>query len=193
MISWFNENAGFVSVILAAVTAGTAIYVPIRIANKQNKIALFEQRLNCYEKIEAIRTFLAFSSEFESFEDNSDSPIEKSKEKYLEIHDLLSDSKAMSQIMFSPFWKNTFVRNCLENDCTTICTCAFLTEELSIQEAKEIENTLTVFVYRLFDSQDTKIILEKRDSFIACSAKFEKISKDLMNKLLMEERIKFKI
>ena len=47
IIAWCNTNNGFVSAVLALITALAAIFIPVHIARKQNKIALFEENLKC--------------------------------------------------------------------------------------------------------------------------------------------------
>lgn len=101
IIAWCNTNNGFVSAVLALITALAAIFIPVHIARKQNKIALFEANLKCYGSLISIRSFCEFISGFPTFADNPDpkvevhSPIDACKNKYLEIHDLLSNEKAI--------------------------------------------------------------------------------------------------
>ena len=144
IIAWCNTNNGFVSAVLALITALAAIFIPVHIARKQNKIALFEANLKCYGSLISIRSFCEFISGFPTFADNPDpkvevhSPIDACKNKYLEIHDLLSNEKAMSQIRTSTFWKTTFTRDCINHDREAICSGAFLTKATAFDAAEKI-------------------------------------------------------
>ena len=48
IVNWCNANQGFLTAVLTIITIIVAIGVPARIAQKQNKIALFEKRLSVY-------------------------------------------------------------------------------------------------------------------------------------------------
>ena len=189
IIAWRNVNDGFVSAILALITALAAIFIPVYIANKQNKIALFEANLKCYRNLNSIIDFRSFVSEFTTFDDNHDpkaevhSPIETCKNKYLEIHDLLSNEKAMSQIRTSTFWKTTFTRDCISLDCEAICSGAFLTKAITIDAAEKIGKALHEFVVALFDSGKPEVIAEKRDEFTKNSAEINNLIDALRKEL----------
>lgn len=54
MIAWFNENQGFLTVVLsivAIIASIIAIIISIRTAQKQNKIDLFDERWEAYKKL----------------------------------------------------------------------------------------------------------------------------------------------
>ena len=189
IIAWCNINDGFVSAILALITALAAIFIPVYIANKQNKIALFEANLKCYRNLNSIMDFRSLVSGFTMFDDNHDpkaevhSPIETCKNKYLEIHDLLSNEKAMSQIRTSTFWKTTFTRDCISLDCEAICSGAFLTKAITPDAAEKIGKALHEFVVVLFDSGKPEVIAESRDEFTKSSAEISKLIDALSKEL----------
>ena len=166
-----------------------AIFIPVHIARKQNKIALFEANLKCYGSLISIKCFCEFISGFTTFADNPDpkaevhSPIEVCKNKYLEIHDLLSNEKAMSQIRTSTFWKTTFTRDCINHDREAICSGAFLTKATAFDAAEKIGKALHEFVVALFDSGKPEVIAEKRDEFTKNSAEINNLIDALRKEL----------
>lgn len=189
IIAWCNTNNGFVSAVLALITALAAIFIPVHIARKQNKIALFEANLKCYGSLNSIKSFCEFISGFTTFADNPDpkaevhSPIEACKNKHLEIHDLLSNEKAMSQIRTSAFWKTTFTRDCINHDREAICSGAFLTKATAFVAAEKIGKALHEFVVALFDSGKPEVIAEKRDEFTKNSAEINNLIDALRKEL----------
>ena len=184
VIDWFNQNEGFVSVILALLTILATVLIPLFIAKKQNKIALYDKRLECYRTLSSIVDFCEFISQFESFDDNTDqnvkphSPIEACKNKYIFIHDGLND-KARSQMNMLDFWKIMFTRNCINNDKDVICVGAFLTKAISLIDAKEIADALSEFVNALFKPEESSDILSKRNKLIEKSKELKRILDDL--------------
>ena len=189
IIAWCNTNNGFVSAVLALITALAAIFIPVHIARKQNKIALFEANLKCYGSLNSIKSFCEFISGFTTFADNPDpkaevhSPIEACKNKYLEIHDLLSNEKAMSQIRSSAFWKTTFTRDCINLDCEVICSGAFLTKVITLDDAEKVGKALREFVVALFDTRKPTVIAEKREEFTQYGAEIRKLIDALSKEL----------
>ena len=189
IISWLNANDGFTSALLALITALAAIFIPVCTAKKQNKIALFQVNLKCYRSLNSIMIFFAFVSEFATFEENLDSeakvhsPVEACRKKYLEIHDPLSDKKAISQIRFSDIWKTTFIRNCISLDYKAICSGAFLTKAITLNDAEKITKTLDEFVIALFDSKDPTIITEKCEAFVKNKVEIHKLIDALSKRL----------
>lgn len=189
VIAWCNVNDGFVSAILALITALAAIFIPMYIANKQNKIALFETNLKCYRSLNSIIDFCSFVSGFTIFEENPDpkagvhSPIETCQNKYLEIHDLLSNEKVMSQIRTSTFWKTTFARDCINIDCEVICSGAFLTKVITLDDAEKIGKALREFVVALFDTRKPTVVAEKREEFTQYGAEIRKLIDALSKEL----------
>lgn len=183
------QQSDFWTILLSIITIAVAIWIPWRIAEKQNKIALFETRLKCYRCLNSIINFCTFVSGFTTFENNPDpeaevhSPIGACKNKYLEIHDLLSDEKAMSQIRTSTFWKTTFTRDCINHDREAICSGAFLTKATAFDAAEKIGKTLHEFVVALFDSGKPEVIAEKRDEFTKNSAEINNLIDALRKEL----------
>ena len=183
------QQSDFWTILLSIITIAVAIWIPWRIAEKQNKIALFETRLKCYRCLNSIINFCTFVSGFTTFENNPDpeaevhSPIGACKNKYLEIHDLLSDEKAMSQIRSSAFWKTTFTKDCINLDCEAICSGTFLTKSMTLDDAEKIGKALHEFVVALFDSGKPKVIAEKRDDFTKSSVEIRKLIDALSKEL----------
>ena len=68
IVNCLNENEGFISVLISAITAAIAVLVPYRIANQQNKVAKKKKRLECYQHFKALQTFCDFVGKYESFE-----------------------------------------------------------------------------------------------------------------------------
>lgn len=189
IITWLNANDGFTSALLALITALAAIFIPVCTAKKQNKIALFQVNLKCYRSLNSIMIFCAFVSEFTTFEENHDSgtkahsPVEACRGKYLEMHDLLSDKKVISQIRSSDIWKTTFIKNCISLDYEAICSGAFLTKAITLNDAEKITKTLDEFVIALFDSKDPTIITEKCDAFVKNRVEIHKLIDALSKRL----------
>ena len=159
------------SAVLALITALAAIFIPVHIARKQNKIALFEANLKCYGSLISIKSFCEFISGFPTFADNPDpkvevhSPIDACKNKYL------------------AFWKTTFTRDCINHDREAICSGAFLTKATAFDAAEKIGKALHEFVVALFDSGKPEVIAEKRDEFTKNSAEINNLIDALRKEL----------
>ena len=54
--------------IVSAAAAIVAIAISVRTSQKQNKIALFEKRLGCYQRFMALKRFSDYANRFDSFE-----------------------------------------------------------------------------------------------------------------------------
>lgn len=57
VIEMIDIHEGFISAVLAIVTAAIAICVPNFIASEQNKIALFDKRFEKYQEFLALKEF----------------------------------------------------------------------------------------------------------------------------------------
>lgn len=57
IILWCNANEGFLSAVLALITVVVAIGIPLYIANRQDKIALFEKRYKFFSALIKCSTF----------------------------------------------------------------------------------------------------------------------------------------
>lgn len=70
-IEWCNTNEGFASIAISTVSVITAIValcISNSIAKKQNRISLFEKRLECYQKLMILKEFSDFANNFDSFD-----------------------------------------------------------------------------------------------------------------------------
>ena len=188
IIGWFNENDGFVSAILSLFTVLAAVLIPVMIAIKQNKIALFEMRLKCYDNLNALIRFCSFVAEYElggSIEVQGDKkivPIGSYMNKYFETHDLVSDDKTISEMRTNPFWKDMMITKCLEQDRGAIRKGTLLSNSISLEEADNIGETIDSFVREIFNFEASAID-DKRTDLISKIDNLKKLTDALGKKL----------
>ena len=153
ILNWCNSNDGFISAILSFVAAVTAICVPYRIAHKQNKVALFERRFECFQYFESLKNFAKFVDGFDTFDtQESVSPVLSCQIEYLEFHSVLNDRKNRETVLYSHN-RITFALYCLNKDRSFFSTMKLLIRVKDNSELEEVFAALKEFVVELFSTE----------------------------------------
>lgn len=149
-IDFLNCNEGAASVLLSVVSLVVAVGIPAWIAHKQNKIALYEKRLECYQKLMALKRFSCFADRFGSFEKNEDfDPVSQCQTEYLEVHGVLDDEKKARNRLYSNM-SCMYALQCLAQDEELFLSIPLLTKSKKQDQLDSIETSLQDFVKKLF-------------------------------------------
>lgn len=142
IIDWCNENDGFLSAILAVL----AIFVPFRIAHTQNRIALFEKRLECYQQLIALKGFADYVSEIGPLNAQE---VYQCKQKYLYIHGVLADERhaEMSKVGNVSV---KYAKECIDKDSELFTSIELLIKVKNENLLKEVNTSLQEFIKDLF-------------------------------------------
>lgn len=185
IIDWCNENDGFLSALLAAL----AILGPFRIAHTQNKIALFEKRLECYQKLMALKSFSTFANRFDSFELQPElDPIYQCQQEYLYVHGVLTDEKR-AQMCRVGNMSRKYAMNCLDKDTELFTSIQML---LGVKEDKtlsKIQSALKGFVETLFISKVPSEIKPAQEKLFEAFANAEKCCNSLRYEVKMHHTL----
>lgn len=154
--SWdaVSAVAAWAGVITSFIAIWFAIQVPRKIADRQDKIALFEKRVACFAMLETQREL------YFSIKDEID--VEKIKHSVAVIYctDFLSD---FNKINFHVLMNN------LINQCTQM---SFLFDGINYKEANELGITFGKFIAALYNTDNERVMaakaayLKKIDDFI---------------------------
>ena len=191
LIEWCNQNSDFLSLLVSIITvivAVMAIYVPSKIAKRQDKIALYSKRFLCYEHFKVLKEFSEFIQKYKTFDradDNSTDPVLQCQSKYMDAHNLLVDEE-VQKYRFDPVRYNMYVLNCLEKDRYFITTTFFLLKAAKEDDLQTLEKSLTAFVEQLF-KQSNEICIDKiketRDAFVSAFSKVSSMETELKKTL----------
>lgn len=163
----------FLSIASTAV-AIIAVIVSICTAKTQNKIALYERRLTCYQQFCGLQAFANFIEKLENPAVDNDT-ISQYQQKYLDIHNLLVDEE-FQKYRFDPTRRNVYVWNCLEKDRYFITSVSFLLRHIDEKELEALESAITKFIVELFrlpEETNIKKITETKDFFVGCFSKMK--------------------
>lgn len=159
--------------------------IPIRIAHTQNKIALYEKRFECYQKIDALLNYSRFSARFSSFEcTDKGNPVLMCQWEYLAIHDKPMDQKFHKNLLYSEM-KYAFASHCLSEDETAFNSMQLL---IRIDDKKALDETveaLKTFINSLFYNSGVKEIKRNQECFYEKAYKVECYKRKLENSLQM--------
>ena len=133
----FNQNSDFLSVIISTVTVAVAvlaIYVPAKIAKRQDKIALYSKRFSCYRCFEMIIDFSNYTANLKSFSKENEAaedPVNLCQCKYMDLHNLFVDEEVI-KYRFDWIRRNIYIRNCLEKDRFYLTSASFLLQNIEM-------------------------------------------------------------
>lgn len=144
LIDWCNENDGFLSTILAAL----AIFGPFKIAHTQNKIALFEKRLECYQRLMALKDFSDYVSKIGPL---GAQEKYQCKQKYLYIHGVLADERRAEMSKIGNM-SAKYAKECLDKDSELFTSIELLIKVKNESLLKEVNTSLQEFIKSLFDA-----------------------------------------
>ena len=137
-----------VTAVISAIAAVVAIVISIRTAKRQNSIALYEKRLECYRQLQALKNFVKFCKERRSFrKDGWIDPIYQCRLEYLSAHYSVLDREYLKN------WKTmqlTYKSLALEKDRELFDSLIYLKLFNSEEESKNSYNALEKFVESLF-------------------------------------------
>ena len=179
--------------IASLLVAFGAVAVSLYIANRQNQIALYERRLECYQKFIALNTFMGFTSKYETCETQKQTegdPAFQCQQKYLDIHGLLVD-KEFQKYRFNCICRNIYVLNCIEKDGSFFSSAQFL---VGLSDEKSLivaNNALTEFVSELFkhpNEMSLDKIKQTRDKFVDTFRNIVPIGDELKKELMIGNR-----
>lgn len=142
----------FASVLISFVAVCISIYT----AKKQNKIALYEKRLECYLQFIELKSFAEFIEKEENLptgkiEDrsNDNDKVLQLQGKYMDIHSLFSN-KEFRQYRFDPIQKGIYIGDCLEKDKITLISMEFLLKSTNKVRVFSVQESLSILIGQLF-------------------------------------------
>lgn len=181
IIDWCNENDGFLSALLAAL----AILGPFRIAHTQNKIALFEKRLECYQRLMALKDFSDFANGFDSFEPQlKTNPIYNCQQEYLQIHGVLADERR-AQLCRVGNMNPKYAMDCLDKDTELFTSIQMLFGAKKVIPFSAIESALEIFVKALFIPKTPSEIKSAQKELLKAFANAEACCNGLRHEIKM--------
>ena len=186
IIDWCNANDGFLSALLAAL----AILVPFRIAHTQNKIALFEKRLECYQKLMALRDFSNYANRFGSFELQLElDPVYQCQQEYLHIHGVLADERQAQRCRVGNM-SGKYAMDCLDKDIELFTSIQLLTGAKKDTPLSEVKSALKAFVEALFTLRDPKGIKSAQKNLFKAFADAEECCNSLRYEVKMHHTLR---
>lgn len=148
VIEILNQNEGAASVLLSLVSLIAAIGIPALIAHKQNKIALYEKRLECYQQLQALKHFNEFCSKKDDFCITGQiDPVYRCKQEYLNAHYSFLDRDYLKN---SQYLQESYAALAIEKDKNLFESLINLQLFKNDKQAKQSSDTLIEFVNSLF-------------------------------------------
>lgn len=179
--------------IVSAATACVAIIISIYTAKKQNKIALYEKRLNCYLQFSELRKFVEFIAKSDNLPQNvSDkndagiSKIQEIQDQYCRGHNLFVNQEFLRYRLDS-IKRNVYIWDCLEKDQFMLTSLLFLAKHTEEIELGNVKSALSKLIRELFrqpaSNIDPKIIREASATLVMSFSKVEFIADNLKKML----------
>lgn len=200
--NWINANEGVVSTLLAVLTIAATVLIPLRIANKQNKIALYEKRFECYQQFKALEAFWLYLNEVSTFNSSPEQQINHiwiCQQRYFSAHALLED-KNFQKDCFNSLRQIIYARFCLEEDRKMLLSLSLLVKNNNRHQFNQTQDALEIFILALFNerkkfSQDQesatesfyKELLQKKNAFVSEFAKMLQFESELEKLLKIEK------
>lgn len=186
IIDWCNGNDGFLSALLAAL----AILVPFRVAYIQNRVALFEKRLECYQKLMALKDFSNYANEINSSESLLDSnSTYQCQQEYLYIHGVLADEKR-AQMCRTGNMRGKYAKDCLDKDIELFASIKMLFELKNDVPLSEVKSALKAFVEALFTLKDPNGIESAQKNLFKAFADAEECCNSLRYEVKMHHTLR---
>ncbi len=174
------------------VVAIAAIIAPCIIAAKQNKIALYEIRFDCYQQLESMRAFCEYLKNITTFSPSEDEQTDRvwsCQLHYFNAHSLLEDEEFQRK-KYDAFYQKMYANFCLQADQKMFLSLKLLigSNEKEVELLSKASELLCVFIKKLFRSYDaTQKDLENKLSdldsaksdLILAFGKIEEIEKKL--------------
>lgn len=134
------------------IVAVIAIVVPAIIAHKQNRIALYEKRFECYQQLESLKAFFVYIQKITNFEESDEvtNPTWSCQQSYFNAHSLLEDKDYQRQRL-DAVHQVTYMRFCIEMDRKLLLSLKLLVaKKKEIVHIYALQKALTAFVESLF-------------------------------------------
>lgn len=185
-INWID----IASVGISAVSLIFAILVPVRIANRQNKIALFEKRLNVYSELMKVVRFSDWLSEYNIDNTNVINEFSMSRNTICIINQFCLFFNCSTSIDSSTSSFNNDISSAIKRNRLTVDTIPFLygkklghQRESMEKDIDSIYRLLTVFITSL--NTDSKNEINKnKNSFVLTIEEFLKKYETTLENLL---------
>lgn len=126
-----------------------AISIPREISEQQNKIALYEKRVICYNTLNDIKNFL------DEIGKPSNRNIATWQRMYWKIHNLY-DKPEFVKAQYSVTDRNLLTKSCLDEDKKTLYTLQFLLPAVQEQTVNDISKKLSDFISSIFENSSGK-------------------------------------
>lgn len=187
-----------ISTIISALTAIVAIIISICTAKKQNKIALYEKRLNCYLQFSELKSFVEFIKNEENLpqkaaekSDTESLKISTLQNKYCRGHNLFVNQEFL-RYRGDPIKRNIYVWDCVEKDQFMLTSLLFLSKSVDELYLSNVKTKLSVLIEELFrhpaSDIDAAAIKRASTALIECFSKIEFVA-DNLKKLLRLEKV----
>ena len=195
------------TIITTIVPILVAIAVPSLIARKQNKIALYEKRFECYQRLESLKSFFLYVKEITSFvasPERQTNPIWICQQRYFSAHALLDD-KDFQKNRFDYFYQISYARSCLEEDRKMLLSLGLLVGINKKDRMDKAQDALESFISALFN-EDKKVnkgkeatassyekeLLQKKDTFVSAFYTILEYESKLEKKMKIETGYKIR-
>ena len=175
--SWNAVSAvgTWAGVIVAFFACIVAIQIPNKIAMGQDKIALYDKRMECQKALYAITDFIGYIEKVEEA-GNFSWGIQM---KYWSIHDVFQ-YKFLHKIQSDTSIRMLFTTNCVDYDVFAVLSSKHLVPGVSREESKEIAEKLKSYVKCLFQepvflskSIENGTYSKEKDKFLSTKDFFE--------------------
>lgn len=181
---WDSISAvsSLISAVGTVAAVWSAVQVPQKIANRQDKIALYEKRINAFHAMEELKEF----SEYISVPENQN--VLKWQTEYWGIHNLF-ESKEVANLRFSCMERSLLTHKCLEQDIQAINGLCFLFPDVTMGETNIISKELSQFILYIYGESGQELsgdlVKENRQHFVTVFDDFYNRNKKKMIDLLM--------
>lgn len=181
--SWEAVSAvgTWAGVIAAFIACIVAIQIPSKIAMGQDKIALYDKRMECQKALYAITDFIGYIEKMEE-EGNFSWGIQM---KYWSTHDVFQ-YKFLHKIHSDTSIKMLFTTNCIDYDVFAVLSSKHLVPGVSRVESRETAEKLQSYVKCLFQepsslskSIENGTYAKEKDKFLSTKDFFENTCKKL--------------
>ena len=174
IICWLNRNEGALSVVLSIFSLIAAIGIPALIAYRQNKIALYEKRLEYYQKLQALKRFAEFCNKWETFnKTDSVDPIYQCQQGYLNAHYSVLDKDYLQNWQWL---RENYVALALEKDQDLFSSLVYLQLFKNLKQAIKCFDALKSLMLNKYLSFAITLPLSSTNEYNSSSADLALVS-----------------
>ena len=190
VIEMIDAHEGFISAILAIITAAIAICVPNFIASEQNKIALFDKRFEKYQEFLALKEFSDRIKEVTSETNQIKDYIYSIQQKYLDVHNVLVEERYI-RYRYDQAFRNVAVLKSLEKDTELFKMIPLLLRiknEEAIIETNKVFKKFILEVFKSSEKMSADKILELGQEFVEKFSNIQFIENEFVKRLQLQNR-----